>query len=52
MWEIRSPAARKHRVGPASPRRVMAITTPAETTSYSGDPWPEQHVGQDNPDRD
>ena len=34
VWEIRSPAARKHSIGPASPRRVTAITTPAETTSH------------------
>jgi hypothetical protein len=31
--KIRSPTVRKHRIGPASARRVTAITTLAETTS-------------------
>jgi hypothetical protein len=37
--ETRAPAARKHSVGPASGRRVSAITTSAETTSYQRRPW-------------
>ena len=38
VWEIRSPGARKHRIGAASARRVSAITTPAETTSHQRRP--------------
>jgi hypothetical protein len=52
VWEIRSPAARKHRIGRASARRVMPITTPAKPTSHERKPLAWRRVGRDNRDRE
>lgn len=50
--EIRfTQAARKHRVGKASARYVMSITTPTETTTTQGNPaW--RYAGRDGRGRE